>query len=395
MKRYASLLAIVLMLTQIFVPLHTAHALTDDQIKALQSGVHYFNTEVDAAGCITSGSATVLAGNTNAEKVWNYLTQKMGLNSVQASGAMGNMEQEGGFNPDALNPDSGAFGIVQWLGGRKQGLQDFATQQGKPINDLGLQLDYMKQELEGSYKASVLDPLKAATTLEDAVRVWLEHYEVPCSPPGSACDPEMAIRLPKAQSYMTTFGSGTPASGSPSSTTSTSSCTSGSGAGSGDILKTALGLAWPDNGHGNDCSAATPAFIAAHEPIYGSDDSTHCTGCDVFVSTVMRTSGVDPDYPTFQTSVQLPYIISHPEKYQIIGTTNGDNLDPLLQPGDILAYYVKNPDGSIDGHTLIYTGPLPSGYNMVDGSNGGHVPQSGHWGSGGWNATYTIARVIK
>ena len=82
-------------------------------------------------GSLTGPEPTSLKGDTNAEKVWNYMTER-GLSPIAAAGVLGNMEAESGFNPFAVNPNGGAFGIVQWLGGRKTTVQQKLTDGGVP-----------------------------------------------------------------------------------------------------------------------------------------------------------------------------------------------------------------------------------------------------------------------
>lgn len=159
--------------------------------------------------CCAAGPGSQVAGNNNEEKVWNYLVGVMGLSAVQAAGVMGNIQQESGFSTTIVNPKSGAYGLIQWLGGRKTGLQNFARSQGKDVGDLGMQLDFMKQELEGSYyKGRVLDPIKATNDLREATRIWLEKFEIPCTA-GAGCVPELNKRTPYAQNWLTQFGSNT------------------------------------------------------------------------------------------------------------------------------------------------------------------------------------------
>lgn len=69
--------------------------------------------------CCEESSTSTTPGNTNPEKVWNYLTGTMGLNDIQAAGVMGNIQQESNFSTTALNPSSGAYGLIQWLFGQK------------------------------------------------------------------------------------------------------------------------------------------------------------------------------------------------------------------------------------------------------------------------------------
>lgn len=185
-----------------------------------------------------TGSQTLLDGKNNKEKIWNYLVQEMDLTDVQAAGVMGNIQQESNFNPTAVNPDSGAYGIVQWYAGRETALEGFASDKGKAKSDLGLQLEFLKKELNTGYKAKVLDPIKATDKIEKVTRIWLEYYEIPCSPPGSACDAETATRVPFAKKILQDFGgSGSSGSSSSSDGDSGSGCSETSG-GDANLMKT-------------------------------------------------------------------------------------------------------------------------------------------------------------
>ena len=94
----------------------------------------------------------------NKEIVWNFLLSK-GLTEEAAAGVMGNIQQESNFNTEATNSTSGAYGLFQWLGGRKTGLQQYAREQGKDVSDINLQLDYFWKELNSTEK-STLNALK-------------------------------------------------------------------------------------------------------------------------------------------------------------------------------------------------------------------------------------------
>ena len=75
----------------------------------------------------------------------------------------------------------------------------------------------------------------------------------------------------------------------------------------------------------------------------GSSGQDELTDCGVFVATVMRMSGADPDYARRGTSVQMDYLRSS-GKYDLFDNLNNEG---QLQPGDIFI---------IDGHTYLYTG---------------------------------------
>jgi hypothetical protein len=72
-----------------------------------------------------------------------------GFTKEEASAIVGNLWAESGFRTDATNPTSGAFGLMQWLSGRKSRLYKYAEEQGKSATDVNLQLDYIKWELKG------------------------------------------------------------------------------------------------------------------------------------------------------------------------------------------------------------------------------------------------------
>ena len=185
------------------------------------------------------------AGGSNAEKLFVFLVSK-GLTATQAAGIVGNVMQESGggtFNidPNALNPSSGAYGIAQWYAGRKTTLTNYAKEQNKPVNDLGMQMDFFWKELSSNYKSSVLEPIQAANNLEEVTRIFLEKFEVPCLPGSTECDREMVTRMPFSKNALNSFGDITP-----SETDTGGSCSSdgaGSSGASGQV--NAEGMAFP------------------------------------------------------------------------------------------------------------------------------------------------------
>ena len=71
------------------------------------------------------GTSNVPAGGSDAEIAFKFLINN-GLTANQAAGIVGNLMAETGggtfdLNPTALN-SIGAYGIVQWMGGRKSSL---------------------------------------------------------------------------------------------------------------------------------------------------------------------------------------------------------------------------------------------------------------------------------
>jgi N-acetylmuramoyl-L-alanine amidase len=167
---------------------------------------------------ITASTNNNLSGKDNPMKAMNYLISH-GLTKEQAAGIVGNLmvESYDTLNPSATNGD--AYGIAQWLGGRHQALIAFAKSKGKPVDDLGVQLDYLWSELTGNEKAS-LASIKTTSTTDAAAKAFFDDFE-------RANDSS----LPKRQSnaakvlaaYQKEYGSGTVATTSSDATTSCSS----------------------------------------------------------------------------------------------------------------------------------------------------------------------------
>lgn len=90
-----------------------------------------------------------------------------GYAPVQAAAIAGNVVQESGGNPDALNGKEGAHGLLQWRLDRWQGLQDYAKAHGAAPNDPNAQLDFIQQEMNGPEKRSAA-PFFAAQDVASA-----------------------------------------------------------------------------------------------------------------------------------------------------------------------------------------------------------------------------------
>lgn len=147
-----------------------------------------------------------LSGQTNEEKIWDYLLAK-GLNSYGVAGLMGNLYAESGLLSNNLQntsnkklgmtdqeytdavdngsytnfvKDSAGYGLAQWTyWSRKQALLDFAKAAGVSIGDLEMQLDFLFYELSTGYTNSVLNVLKSATSVLQASNAVLLNFERP------------------------------------------------------------------------------------------------------------------------------------------------------------------------------------------------------------------------
>lgn len=90
-----------------------------------------------------------------------------GWQPVQAAALAGNILQESGGNPDALNEKEGARGLLQWRQDRLDGLQAFAKTNGTAPNDPNTQLDFIRQEMSGP-EAKSSAPFLSAPDLPSA-----------------------------------------------------------------------------------------------------------------------------------------------------------------------------------------------------------------------------------
>ncbi len=179
-------------------------------------------TPTKAAAANTGG--TVSGGNTVATIV--AFLQGKGLSSPAIAGILGNMQTESGFSTTALNAGEGAIGLVQWEGGRRTALQNYARSVGKTESDLGVQLNFMWQELSGSYSGA-LNAIRSATSATAAATAWDAQYEV-------SAGTTRADRIANANAWLSSNfqsgGNGVTASGSGAGGSVTSS---GGGAGGG------------------------------------------------------------------------------------------------------------------------------------------------------------------
>lgn len=116
-----------------------------------------------------------------ARQAVDYFVNK-GLTKAQAAGLVGNLMRESGMNIAATNPNSGAYGLGQWLGNRKTRL--FRRYGYHPTFEQ--QLDYVWDELNTSHRRG-LQMLKASKTVNDAARNAFGYYEF-------SAGPEAAVR---------------------------------------------------------------------------------------------------------------------------------------------------------------------------------------------------------
>lgn len=166
---------------------------------------YYFNALFECQ--LVSGSTGILSGTEVSEQVWNYF-RSIGFSEAATAGIMGNMFQESGMDPTALQNGRGpAAGICQWekyndYSSRWGNLAKYAQSQGKTWTDLQCQLDFLVLELKGgdSTTKRILDRYGGLTALMNtndvnwAVEVFEKSFE-------RAGKPNMQRRYTQANAY--------------------------------------------------------------------------------------------------------------------------------------------------------------------------------------------------
>lgn len=118
--------------------------------------------------------------NDSTKFAYNYYTKEKGLPSHIAAGIVGNLYQESGLKPGAVEQDhtGNGRGIAQWdVRDRWNGYLAWAKQNERNPYDLKSQLDYVLGEPGQSKQA--LDKLKNTTTPEQAALIFGKIYERP------------------------------------------------------------------------------------------------------------------------------------------------------------------------------------------------------------------------
>jgi len=310
------------------------------------------------------------------------------MNREQAAGLIGNMWQESTVNPAAsqsssisssssnsevMNLGKGnggrAIGLIQWDSERRFYLAQYAESKGKPWSDLGVQLEFLKMEFEGTA------PYPGATYNRDLVLQKgfgdtgesIEHYTEAWEKGFTrAGQPMMNQRINYANSFNSAYSPGSGAAFSSSS--SGGSClTSGSMSGAvdtSDSVNLAIQIAYPtvdESRTGGDqmgTSKAKPEYVTAKDKAQqiGSKDGMPSlyASCDRAVATVVINT-MDPNYPWGNIVTQRKYAESNPNKWK-----KYSNLSEA-KPGDV---WITKPGHDGGGHTVMYLGTI-NGQDMI------------------------------
>ena len=239
--------------------------------------------------CSPSGAGSgpvTLTGKDNEEKIFNYFISK-GLSAIQAASIDGNFGQESGWSPT----DGGGY-LAQWSSDRLVGLATLAAKEKKPETDLGVQLDYVWQELNDSY-GDVLAHLKAATTVDDAVNQFMGPNDYHTGQPISVTDPAQRSggyedpgtpdgqnRVNFANGALSKYGKGAPGGPTTGCTSSGSSPDCTTATGDTKILCEAKKydpVSYSESAAGNHMSGGNPAWLKTC-PVIGPSCYLDCSG---------------------------------------------------------------------------------------------------------------------
>ena len=117
----------------------------------------------------------------------NRFVRELGLSPAQAAGMTSRIAYESGFNPEAVNKTSGAYGLAQWLSAdRRAGL--FAYLKAHPEKShMEAETDYIIHELKNKERATLLRLRETTgkTPEEVATSAGLASYGYERSEPGT------------------------------------------------------------------------------------------------------------------------------------------------------------------------------------------------------------------
>lgn len=134
----------------------------------------------------SSGAALAEGGNhpKGNAGVFFDVWRQYGIAPNMIYGAMGNIQQESGFNPQAYNKGEDAFGIMQWRGDRLENLKRYAKKNGKDYSDIRTQAEFALWEKGVDAKGNPNDPHEynqwqkvQGETVSDLARGFDSHVE--------------------------------------------------------------------------------------------------------------------------------------------------------------------------------------------------------------------------
>ena len=306
-----------------------------------------------------SGDSTSLTGDSNQAKVWNFFKQK-GLSDEAVAGIMGNIEQESRFQTNASESGSttangkGGYGLIQWTGDRRQKLFAAAQQQGKDVNDLDFQLNYLWDEaLSSGYYKNALEKKGFFTSKSvDDTTLWFHNIVE-----GSADTASMIQknRIQPANKYYNQF-KGT----SSSSSTNTTSANS-----SGSTVNLSTGNTTSNTGSSAIDKAVAWAVNIANDNSHGYSQANRNGpdyDCSSLVITAYKNAGLNLGEASYTGNMLKPMLKAG--FTDVTSQTNHGKNVSALKKGDVLL----NPST----HTEMYigNGQKVGAHSNYDGKQG-------------------------
>jgi hypothetical protein len=123
---------------------------------------------------INSGDGTPKNIDTNL--IYQELRKQLNYPDEAIAGIMGNMYQESRFIPTATNSSTGAFGLVQWLGPRKNDFNKYISNNNLNENSYVDQIKFIKNELDTTFIYTKNNLIKN-TNVDDATKIFSVTYE--------------------------------------------------------------------------------------------------------------------------------------------------------------------------------------------------------------------------
>lgn len=175
MRIWKQLIQITVVAILVLVPFQTV-AVSSTTLKSIEYNAAFYDAREKCDSQITA-LPTNLQGNDNIEKAFRFFTAK-GLSPEQSAAIVGNFQAESGVNPNSHQNGGGpGRGIAQWtVSERWVTLLTFAKSQNRSEWDLGLQLDFVWQELTSGYKEG-FEKFKQETTLANMTITFERQYE--------------------------------------------------------------------------------------------------------------------------------------------------------------------------------------------------------------------------
>lgn len=176
----------------------------NNALKSLFAPKNANTTETGGTYFATSGTTGLATGNTDPERIWNYLISA-GISPNGAAGIMGNLRAESGLRSNNLqdsyeylgsdteytnkvdngsyanfSKDRAGYGLAQWTdGGRKANLLKAAKSAGTSISDINMQMDFLMSELGTNYPNLLSLAQSKSSSIKDVSDEMLFDFERP------------------------------------------------------------------------------------------------------------------------------------------------------------------------------------------------------------------------